>query len=94
MNRGPRFSCARLVALLPLVLLLLGGMVAGALHHHEGTADNCAVCVHAGTPATSVAALPSVPVPVLTTERLPLFAVRTPIARVLRALASRGPPTA
>jgi hypothetical protein len=94
MNRRPRPSFARLLALLPLVLLLLGGTVAGAFHHHEGVTDTCAVCVHAATPATSVAALPSAPVPVLTSERLPHFRAHAPFARVLDAPASRGPPTA
>lgn len=94
MNRRPRLSIARLLALLPLVLLLLGGTVAGALHHHDGVADACAVCVHASAPATSVTALPSAPAPVLASERLPLFSVHAPLARVLDAPASRGPPTA
>ena len=93
MNRGPRFSLPRLFALLPLVLLLFGGTVAGALHHHDGATDTCAVCVHASAPATSVTALPSAPAPVLTSERLPLVVAHAPLARVLDAPASRGPPT-
>lgn len=96
MTRVPRLSLARLVAQVPLVLLLLGGMVVGATHHHadNGDADHCAICVHAHTPATSVAALPSAPAPVGTSERLLPFTVQAPVARAFRAPASRGPPSA
>lgn len=94
MSREPRFSIARLVALLPLVLLLLGGTYTAAVHHHDGAGDSCAVCVYAATPASDIAALPSAPAPVETSERLAIFAVLAPVPSAPVSTATRAPPTA
>ena len=46
-------SLARLFAVLPLVMLLIGGQFVGGTHHHDapGSNDSCPVCLHANAPA-------------------------------------------
>ncbi len=94
MSCRPRLSIPRLVALLPLVLLLLGGTVAAALHHHDGDADACAVCVHASTPVAGTAALPSAPLRIETSEQLAFFAAVSPVFRASTSTTTRAPPAA
>ena len=89
-------SLMRFVAVLPLLLLLVGGQFAGGAHHHEapGSSDSCPVCVHAGTPAVGAAGLPSMPAPGATAQRPHLAPALAPRTLAPRLAPSRAPPLA
>jgi hypothetical protein len=86
---------SRLLALLP-ALLLLCGVLAVALHHHDPahSRDSCAVCTSAHLPAHAPTRAPAVVAPEHSRGFAPVAAATAPGDEPARVANTRGPPRA
>jgi hypothetical protein len=94
--RRPFASFVRLLALLPLILLLQGTQFASGTHEHaDGHAsESCPVCVHAHAPAIETTGQPATSAPSVSALRPHTAPAEAPAEQAVRLAPSRAPPLA